>query len=113
MGLHTTGQINSTKSGTGHKYKVTVLGSERPLEDARGWEPSAPASGPCGMWACWVPFGVPSCGLPVLSMMFFPAGLVIRGEKPAEPVLDQACSSVTLHLLLQAFNYLWLRARLM
>lgn len=38
MGLHTTGQINSTKSGTGHKYKVTVLGSERPLEDAGGWE---------------------------------------------------------------------------
>lgn len=84
-----------------------------PLEDAGGWEPSAPTSGPCEMWACWVPFGVPSCGLPVLSMMFFPAGLVIRGEKPAEPVLDQAGSSVTLHLLLQAFNYLWLRARLM
>lgn len=113
MGLNTTGQINGTKSVMGHKYEVAVLGSERPLEDAGGWEPSASAPGPCEMWACWVPFGVTSCGLPVLYVMFFPAGSVIHGDKSAEPTPDQAWSSVTLHLLLQAFNYFWLHARLM
>lgn len=80
---------------------------------AGGLDPSTHTPGTCKRWsACWVVLSVTSSCHPMLYIAFFPAGLVIHDDKRAGSMLDQAWSSLTLHLLLQEFNYFWLHARL-
>lgn len=80
VGLKATGQINGSKSIKSLKYKLAILGWERPLA-ADCWRLGSFSSR-------WVTFSVASYRLPIFYTAFFPVGLVAHDDERAGAVLD-------------------------